>query len=84
MTGTAGASPLAVPERPAGADPTVLVPDDPFPDDLMELPLVALQVLHSRLCRQLEREHRDPGGPHPLTLDRLRDVGVELDSRLIA
>ena len=33
---------------------TRLGPDDPFPEELLELPLEQLQILHSRICRQLE------------------------------
>ena len=40
-----------------------LGPDDPFPDELLEPSLERLQVLHSRICRQLELEDlTDPEG----------------------
>lgn len=68
----------------AGADipATTLRPDDPFPTALGELELVELQVLHSRVCRQLEHEYvADPCGPHPLTLDRCEELTAELELR---
>lgn len=61
-----------------------LGPDDPFPDELLELPLGNLQVLHSRICRQLELEYlTDPEGRHPITLDRLHELQIEFESRLL-
>lgn len=61
-----------------------LAPDDPFPEDLLELPLERLQILHSRACRQLDVENLCPEGPHPITLDRLLELQVELESRLLS
>lgn len=61
-----------------------LAPDDPFPEDLLELPLERLQILHSRICRQVDVENLRPEGPHPITLDRLLEVQVELESRSLA
>ncbi|MFE7630955.1 hypothetical protein [Kocuria sp. NPDC057446] len=61
---------------------TFLAPNDPFPPSLAELELTELQVLHSRVCRQLEQEYlADPDGPHPVTQDRCQDVVAELDTR---
>lgn len=61
-----------------------LDPDDPFPDELLELPLGDLQLLHSRICRQLELEYlTDPEGRHPITLDRLHELQIEFKSRLL-
>lgn len=61
-----------------------LGPDDPFPDELLELPLEQLQILHSRICRQLEREYlTDPAGAHPITQDRLHELQIEFASRLL-
>ncbi|GGC91385.1 hypothetical protein GCM10011512_18070 [Tersicoccus solisilvae] len=68
--------------RSAGANPLVLTPDDPFPDDLDGLDLVDLQVLHSRLCWQLDHEYLSlPGGADPVTLDRHQDVTAEMTRR---
>ncbi|WP_460669371.1 hypothetical protein [Kocuria himachalensis] len=44
--------------------------------------MTELQVLHSRMCRQLDREYlTEPQGPHPCTTDRLQDILGELDAR---
>ena len=66
-----------------GADPTSLTPEEPFPEELLGLSLVQLQVLHSRVSRRLEQEYLSLEGPHPLTVDRLQCLGVELDSRVL-
>lgn len=63
---------------------TRLAPDDSFPDTLMDLPVEQLQILHSRLCRQLELEYLDaPDGGHPITVDRLHEVRIEFDARFL-
>lgn len=67
---------------PPGATSTYLGPAAAFPAELTELPLMELHLLHSRICRQLDREHlTDPAGPHPITLERHRELVVELDAR---
>ncbi|GEO97109.1 hypothetical protein KTU01_32320 [Kocuria turfanensis] len=72
----AGTSPL---ERA-----TRLSPDDPFPEELLDLSLEHLQILHSRICRQLELEYlTDPAGGHPVTLDRAHELQIEFTSRLL-
>lgn len=59
-----------------------LRPEDDFPNDLAALGKAELQVLHSRVTRQLDREYlTDPAGPHPCTLDRCQDLLAELDAR---
>lgn len=68
--------------RPGGS--TVLDPAEEVTADLDELPLVDLQVLHSRVTNQIEREHLSPEGPHPLTRDRQQDVTAELTARGLA
>lgn len=65
------------PRRPL----TALEPEREFPSSLAELELSALQVLHSRICRQLESEHLDPAGPQPVTLDRQQELVTELEIR---
>lgn len=68
--------------RVPGTDSTYWDPAAPFPEDLMALTATELHVLHSKVSRRLEREHLDgPHGPHPLTLDRHRELTVELDAR---
>ncbi|MEX5271275.1 hypothetical protein RCG67_17025 [Kocuria sp. CPCC 205292] len=61
---------------------TSLGPDQEFPADLTGLALVELQVLHSRICHQLDHEYlTGPDGPHPVTLDRYRELSAQLDAR---
>ena len=61
---------------------TCLDPVEPLPAELAELELVELQVLHSRICRQLDHEYlTNPAGPHPVTLDRQQEIVTELDLR---
>jgi hypothetical protein len=81
-------SPLApsLPRPPASSVPSVpdtfLTPADPFPPVLAELDLTELQVLHSRVCRQLEKEYLTaPDGSHPVTQDRCQELVAELDTR---
>lgn len=61
---------------------TSLGPDHEFPADLAGLGLVELQVLHSRICHQLDLEYlTELDGPHPVTLDRYRELSAQLDAR---
>lgn len=87
MTGPAGTTPTAPSAGAAAAaaeQAMRLTPDDPFPDILVDLPLERLQVLHSRICRQLELEYlTDPEGRHPITADRLHELQIEFASRLL-
>ncbi|MFF0989134.1 hypothetical protein [Kocuria nitroreducens] len=69
---------------PVSAPGTFLAPADPFPAVLAELGLTELQVLHSRVCRQLEQEYlAAPDGPHPVTQDRCQEPVAELDTRQV-
>lgn len=81
---------VAITGGAAGADGSVMTapdeirlgPEDGFPAVLGELSLVEVQVLHSRLSRQLDWEHCcDPRGPHPETEDRHQELVAELDAR---
>ena len=87
MSGTAESTPTALSpamEVSALEAATRLAPDDPFPEELLELPLEQLQILHSRICRQLEREYlTEPEGAHPITQDRLHELQIEFASRLL-
>lgn len=75
------AAPLTPPTHSARPS-TCLGPDEPFPDALAELPPAQVQVLHSRICCQLEEDHRtDPSGPHPVSLDRHHELVEELATR---
>ena len=59
---------------------TALSPDEDFPADLAGLSLVEMQVLHSRICHQLDHEYLiNPDGSHPVTLDRHRDLVAHLE-----
>jgi hypothetical protein len=73
------------PCRPPGSHGALrssLGPEELFPAELGALSMTELQVLHSRICRQLDREYlTEPHGPHPCTTDRLQDVLGELDAR---
>lgn len=60
---------------------TTLGPDEQMPADLAGLSLVELQVLHSRISRQLDHEYLTEPGPHPLTPNRLEELVDELDVR---
>lgn len=74
-----GSSP--VPEPDSGPC-SCLGPAEAFPAELSGLSMGELQVLHSRICRQLDRDYLTaPDGPHPCTTDRLQDVLDELDIR---
>lgn len=57
-------------------------PSGNFPDELAELTLAHLQVLHSRVCLQLDSEYLgSPDGAHPVTLDRRQELVAELATR---
>lgn len=60
---------------------TFLLPDQTFPTRLAELELTQVQMLHSRINRQLETEYHTIEGPHPVTLDRCEELREELDTR---
>lgn len=73
-------SPMApVPWRTAGSR---LGPEEDFPEDLTGLGMADLQVLHSRITRQLDHDYlTDPAGPHSATLDRCQELLSELNTR---
>lgn len=61
---------------------TYLAPTDPFPHELAGIELPVLLALHSRVCRQLDKEYTSaPSGAHPVTLDRAEELSAELDER---
>jgi len=74
-------------QHPVAADPAAtpcsrLSPEGTFPAELAGLSLTELQVLHSKVCRQLDHDYcTDPAGPHGCTLDRLQELLAELDRR---
>lgn len=59
-----------------------LDPDADFPQDLTGVEMAGLQVLHSRITRQLDHDYLiGSDGPHPTTTDRLHELVTELDTR---
>lgn len=59
-----------------------LGPEEDFPADLTALCTADLQVLHSRVTRQLDHDYlTDPAGPHCSTVDRNVELAAELDAR---
>ncbi|MGX5359619.1 hypothetical protein [Kocuria sp. KH4] len=78
VTHRSPAPPPAAQDQPCSC----LGPDEMFPAALAALSMDELQVLHSRICRQLDREYLTaPDGPHPCTADRLQELVHELDAR---
>jgi hypothetical protein len=57
-----------------------LSPDDAFPD-LAHLPTENVEVINSKLHRELDFEYDTQGDPHPETEFRLEEVSDELDVR---
>ena len=76
--GTADMAPSSVPTTSGSR----LRPEEDFPEDLAGLGMADLQVLHSRICRQLDHDYlTDPAGPHSATMDRCQELLTELDTR---
>ena len=64
--------------RPGGR----LGPEEDFPEDLTGLGMTDLQVLYSRITRQLDHDYlTDPAGPHGWTIDRCQALQSELNTR---
>lgn len=55
-------------------------PEDPFPEDLTVLDDIAVEVLNSRVHRELEAEYAQ-GLPEPETEARLEEINLELNRR---
>lgn len=55
-------------------------PEDPFPEDLTVLDDTQVEVLNSRVHRELEAEYAE-GFPEPETEARLEEVNLELNRR---
>ena len=84
MTTTASSNrpPFPAPAPPASAPGSRLGPDEDFPENLTGLGMADLQVLHSRITRQLDHDYlTDPAGPDPATTDRQQELLTELDAR---
>ncbi|MHA7142636.1 hypothetical protein ACX80T_13985 [Arthrobacter sp. Sr33] len=62
-------------------DKTRLAPEDPFPEDLDDLADGEVEVLNSKVHRQIDEEYVDEGQPHPETEFRKEELDEELDER---
>ncbi|MFJ6278773.1 hypothetical protein SAMN04488693_10346 [Arthrobacter subterraneus] len=56
-------------------------PEDPFPENLNSLEDDQVEVLNSKVHRQLEVEYVEAGSPDPETEHRQEEVNEELDDR---
>lgn len=56
-------------------------PDEPFPEDLKSVTDQELQVLNSKVYRQLDHEAVHEGEPQPETEFRHDEVASELNTR---
>ncbi|MEX5258539.1 hypothetical protein [Kocuria arenosa] len=80
-TGAAPPAPGMTP-GPGQTPGSRLGPTEDFPEDLTGLCMAELQVLHSRITRQLDHDYlTDPAGPHTWTVDRSFELAAELDAR---
>ena len=62
-------------------DKTRLTPEEPFPEDLDDLADGEVEVLNSKVHRQIDEEYLDEGQPHPETEFRKEELDEELDER---
>lgn len=62
-------------------DTTRITPDDPFPENLTRLDQAEVEILNSRVHRQLDAEYVRYGLPDPETEGRLEELNEELDRR---
>lgn len=58
-----------------------LTPSEPFPEDLTSLDLPEIEVLNSKIQRELSHEYVHNGEPDPETEFRHEEVAEELDRR---
>jgi hypothetical protein len=58
-----------------------MTPSEPFPEDLNVLVDSEVEVLNSKLHRELDHEYVHEDGPFPETESRLEQVTEELDFR---
>ncbi|MHA7275585.1 hypothetical protein [Arthrobacter sp. HLT1-21] len=56
-------------------------PDQPFPEDLTQLESTEVELLNSRIHRELDFEYVRYGMPDPETEGRLEELTEELDRR---
>lgn len=62
-------------------DKTRLTPEDPFPEDLDALADEDVEVLNSKVHRQIDEEYVEEGQPNPETEFRKEELDEELDER---
>ncbi|NOJ60370.1 hypothetical protein [Arthrobacter sp. 260] len=62
-------------------DKTRLTPEDPFPEDLDPLADGEVEVLNSKVHRQIDEEYVEQGQPNPETEFRKEELDEELDER---
>lgn len=60
---------------------TRLTPSESFPEDLASLDLPDVEVLNSKIQRELSYEYVHDGGPDPETEFRSEELSEELDRR---
>lgn len=56
-------------------------PEDPFPENLNQLEDDQVEILNSKVHRQLEVEYVQEGSPDPETENRQEEINEELDDR---
>ncbi|WP_051427343.1 hypothetical protein [Arthrobacter sp. H20] len=62
-------------------DSTRIAPNDPFPEDLTRLASSEVEILNSKIHRELDSEYVRYGLPDPETEARLEEITEELDRR---
>jgi hypothetical protein len=60
---------------------TRISPEEEFPEDLGDLQDEDVEVLNSKVHRQLDKEYVEEGGPDPETDARKDELDAELDTR---
>jgi hypothetical protein len=60
---------------------TRISPEEEFPEELNTLQDEDVEVLNSRVHRQLDKEYVEEGGPDPETDARKAELNEELDRR---
>lgn len=60
---------------------TRLAPSELFPEDLTALALPDVEVLNSKIQRELSYEYATEGEPDPETMFRSEELAAELDRR---
>jgi hypothetical protein len=60
---------------------TRISPEEEFPENLEDLQDEDVEILNSKVHRQLDKEYVDEGGPDPETDARKDELNAELDDR---